>query len=99
MYRAQYQLPAPIKDPAFAVVGAGRFALLGGLDSSEVSSATIELADLKGVVRTANLPLAQHDAQGAEIGGDVYVFRRGEARPPSSTTSSASTPPEASCRP
>ena len=45
VYRPWYQLPAPLKDPAFAVLGGGRFALLGGLDSSEVSSAGIEIAD------------------------------------------------------
>ena len=79
VYRPRYLLPAPLKDPAFAVVGAGRFALLGGLDSSEVSSAGIEVADLHGVVRTASLPLAQHDAQGAQLGGEVYVFGGGSS--------------------
>lgn len=72
-------LPAPLKDPAFAVLGAGRFALLGGLDSAEVSSAGIEVADLHGVLRTASLPLAQHDAQGALLGGTVYVFGGGSS--------------------
>ena len=61
------------------MLGAGRFALLGGLDSSEVSSAGIEVADLHGVLRTASLPLAQHDAQGAQLGGRVYVFGGGSA--------------------
>ena len=79
VYRSRYQLPAPLKDPAFAVLGAGRFALLGGLDSSEVSSAGIEVADLHGVLRTASLPLAQHDAQGALLGGRVYVFGGGSS--------------------
>ena len=79
MYRARYQLPAPLKDPAFAGLGAGRFALLGGLDSSEVSSAGIEIADGSGVLHTASLPLAQHDAQAAELGGEVYVFGGGSS--------------------
>ncbi|HUA71469.1 MAG TPA: kelch repeat-containing protein [Solirubrobacteraceae bacterium] len=79
VYRSRYMLPAPIKDPAFAVLGAGRFALLGGLDSSEVSSASIEVGDLGGVRGSASLPLAQHDAQGAELGGKVYVFGGGSA--------------------
>ena len=79
VYRPQYQLPAPIKDPAFAVLGGGRFALLGGLDSSEVSSATIEVADLHGVLHTASLPVAQHDAQGALLDGRVYVFGGGSS--------------------
>ena len=79
VYRPRYQLPAPLKDPAFAALGAGRFALLGGLDSSEVSSAGIEVADAAGVLHTGSLPLAQHDAQGAELGGEVYVFGGGSA--------------------
>ena len=79
VYHPRYQLPAPLKDPAVAVLGAGRFALFGGLDSSEVSSAGIEIADASGVLHTGRLPLAQHDAQGAELGGEVYVFGGGSA--------------------
>jgi hypothetical protein len=79
VYRPRYELTAPLKDPAFAALGAGRFALLGGLDSSEVSSASIEVGDVHGVRTTATLPLAQHDAQGAEIGDRVYVFGGGSA--------------------
>ena len=55
----------------------GRFALLGGLDSSEVSSAGIEVARPPRRAHTASLPLAQHDAQGAALGGRVYVFGGG----------------------
>jgi N-acetylneuraminic acid mutarotase len=79
VYRSRYQLPAALKDPAFAPLGAARFALLGGLDSSEVSSAGIAVADLHGVLQTASLPLAQHDAQAADLGGVVYVFGGGSA--------------------
>ncbi len=79
VYRPWYKLPAPLKDPAFAVLGAGRFALLGGLDSSEVSSAGIEIADAAGVLHTGSLPLAQPDAQAAELGGKVYVFGGGSS--------------------
>jgi len=79
VFRPLYQLPAPVKDPAYAVLGRGRFALLGGLDSSEVSSATIDVADATGVQHTAILPLAQHDAQGADLGGQVYVFGGGSS--------------------
>jgi Kelch motif len=61
------------------VLGTGRFALLGGLDSSEVSSAGIEVADFHGVLHTASLPLAQHDAQGALLAGRVYVFGGGSS--------------------
>jgi hypothetical protein len=34
VYRSRYQPAAPLKDPAFAGLGAARFALLGGLDSA-----------------------------------------------------------------
>ena len=64
---------------SFRRLGAGRFALFGGLDSSEISSAGIEIADAAGVLRTGRLPLAQHDAQGAALGGEVYVFGGGSA--------------------
>jgi N-acetylneuraminic acid mutarotase len=76
-YRSLYQLAAPVRDPAFAALGDGRFVLLGGLDSSISSTATIALADVHGVLRTASLPAAQHDAQAAQLGGEVYVFGGG----------------------
>ncbi len=79
VYRSRYMLPAPLRDPASAVLGGGRFALLGGLDSADTSSATIEVADLHGVRQTASLPLAQHDAQGAQLDGEVYVFGGGSS--------------------
>jgi N-acetylneuraminic acid mutarotase len=79
VYRPRYPLPAPLKDPAFAALGTGHFALLGGLDSSEVSSASIEVGDVHGIRTSASLPLAQHDAQAAELGGRVYVFGGGSA--------------------
>lgn len=76
-YHPLYSLPAPLRDPASAVLGGGRFALVGGLDAADTSSAGIELADLHGVLHTASLPLAQHDAQGAQLAGMVYVFGGG----------------------
>jgi N-acetylneuraminic acid mutarotase len=76
-YHPLYTLPAPLRDPATAVLGGGHFVLLGGLDAADSSSAGIELADLHGVLRTASLPLAQHDAQGAQLEGKVYVFGGG----------------------
>jgi Galactose oxidase, central domain len=77
VYRPRYQLATTLKDPAFAVLGASRFALVGGLDSSEVPSAGIEVADLHGVLRTASLPLAHHDARGALLAGRMYAFGGG----------------------
>jgi N-acetylneuraminic acid mutarotase len=77
VYHHLYSLPAPLRDPASAVLGSGHFVLLGGLDAADSSSAGIELADLHGVLHTISLPLAQHDAQGAQLGGVVYVFGGG----------------------
>jgi hypothetical protein len=77
IYRPLYSLSAPLRDPASAVLGSGHFVLLGGLDAADSSSAGIELADLHGVLHTGSLPLAQHDAQGAQLGGVVYVFGGG----------------------
>ncbi len=76
-YRTLYLLPSPVRDPAFASLGGGRFVLLGGLDGAGSSTDGIELADLHSVLHTAALPLAQHDAQGALLGHTVYVFGGG----------------------
>jgi Kelch motif len=78
-YHRLYSLPAPLRDPAGAVLGAGRFVLLGGLDAADSSSAGIELADLHRVLRASSLPVAQHDAQGAQLAGLVYVFGGGSS--------------------
>jgi hypothetical protein len=77
-YRPLYALPAALRDPAFAAVGAGRFALLGGLDAADSSVAGIELAGLHGIDGTGALPGAQHDAQAAALGGRVFVFGGGD---------------------
>lgn len=76
-YRRLFALAAPLRDPASAVLTGSRFALLGGLDSADVSTAGIEIANLHGVTHTASLPVAQHDAQAATLGGNVYVFGGG----------------------
>ncbi|MFZ0042118.1 MAG: kelch repeat-containing protein [Solirubrobacteraceae bacterium] len=77
-YRRLYSLPAPLRDPAFATLGGGRFALLGGLDAADVSSSGVLVADGRRVLSTASLPGPQHDAQGALINGSVYVFGGGD---------------------
>ncbi len=77
VYHPLYALAAPLRDPASAVLDRGRFVLVGGLDGADASSAGIEVAGLRGVLRTGSLPLAQHDAQGAELDGQVYVFGGG----------------------
>jgi N-acetylneuraminic acid mutarotase len=76
-YRHLYTLPAPLRDPAYAPLGGDRFAMLGGLDSADVSADGVEIADLHGVLHTSTLPGAQHDAQAALLAGDVYVFGGG----------------------
>jgi hypothetical protein len=76
-YRPLYALSAPLRDPATAALGGGRFAMLGGLDAADVSSAGIEVADLSRVLHTGSLPGPQHDAQAANLGGRVYVFGGG----------------------
>jgi hypothetical protein len=76
-YRSLFSLRAPLRDPASAGLGDGRFVLLGGLDAADTSSAGIEVADLRGLLSSFTLPLAQHDAQAAALGGKVYVFGGG----------------------
>ncbi len=76
-YRRLYALDAPLRDPASAPLGGDRFVLLGGLDAADTSTAGIEIANLHGVTRSASLPIAQHDAQAAALGGRVYVFGGG----------------------
>lgn len=76
-YRPLFALRAPLRDPASAALVGERFVLLGGLDAADSSSAGIEIANLRGVTRTASLPIAQHDAQAATLGGSVYVFGGG----------------------
>ena len=79
VYRRLFALPAALRDPASAELGHGQFMLIGGLDSADVSSAGIEVARDTGVLHTSTLALAQHDAQGARLGGRVYVFGGGSA--------------------
>ncbi|MGH2896378.1 MAG: hypothetical protein ACRDPM_24350 [Solirubrobacteraceae bacterium] len=76
-YRPLYTLRAPLRDPAYTVLGGERFAMLGGLDGSDVSVAGIEIADLHRVLHDGALPGPQHDAQAAVLAGKVYVFGGG----------------------
>jgi N-acetylneuraminic acid mutarotase len=71
-------LPAPLQDAAAVSLGAGRVVLLGGLDSSDTSTAAITVLDAGHASGGASLPEAQHDAQGASLGGEVYVFGGGQ---------------------
>lgn len=52
--------------------------LLGGLNAADVSTDAVSVLDRQGPVSSARLPEAQHDAQGAPLGGRVYVFGGGQ---------------------
>ena len=59
-------------------LGAERVVLLGGLDSSDTPMTAITVLDDGHVSGSARLPEAQHDAQGANLGGGVCVFGGGQ---------------------
>jgi N-acetylneuraminic acid mutarotase len=68
-----------LQDAAAVSLGGERLVLLGGLDGSDTSTAAITLLTA-GQAKSAGarLPEAQHDAQGAELGGEIYVFGGGQ---------------------
>jgi hypothetical protein len=76
-YRHLYALPAPLRDPASAVLPTGKFVLVGGLTAADTSAGEIETADLHRVLASGTLPSPQHDAQGTALGGRAYVFGGG----------------------
>jgi N-acetylneuraminic acid mutarotase len=71
-------LPAPLQDAAGVALGGERLVLLGGLDSSDTSTAAITVINAGRISSDGRLPEAQHDAQGAELDGAVYVFGGGQ---------------------
>jgi Kelch motif len=73
-----FALPHAVQDAAGSALGRERVALLGGLDASDSSTAAVSVLDGRGVVATARLPEAQHDAQSAVLAGRVYVFGGGQ---------------------
>lgn len=76
-YQHLYRLPAPLRDPAYASLGAGRFVLIGGLSDVDTSTSEVYVGDLEHVTQAATLGTAQHDAQAATLAGRVYVFGGG----------------------
>ena len=76
-YRRLYALPAPLRDPASAVLPGGKFVFVGGLTAADTSAGEIETANLHGVLANGTLPSPQHDAQGTALGGRAYVFGGG----------------------
>jgi N-acetylneuraminic acid mutarotase len=76
-YRRLYSLPAPLRDPAYASLGGGRFVLIGGLSASDTSTTEVDTGDQSHVTQATTLGVAQHDAQAALLEGRVYVFGGG----------------------
>src|SRR5580693_10015945 len=77
---APYQLPAPLSREV-ALPGAGGLLIAGGLTSQGISTDAVTSLDPgTGVTRAAgHLPAATHDAAGAILGGQTYVFGGGTA--------------------
>jgi hypothetical protein len=71
-------LPAALQDAAAVSLGGARWALLGGLSASDTSTAGIVTFAGLHASGSALLPEAQHDAQAALLGGEVYVFGGGQ---------------------
>ncbi|MBV8994066.1 MAG: hypothetical protein JO287_10300 [Pseudonocardiales bacterium] len=71
-------LPSPIQDPAAASVN-GAAMLLGGLDSSQSSVATIQLVGAHAARALGTLQTPLHDAAAAALGSRVYLFGGGQS--------------------
>ncbi len=78
-YHHAYVLAAPLRDPAYAALGGGRYALIGGLDAADVSTSEVDLGGARAVSQVASIGVPQHDAQAALLGSRVYVFGGGSA--------------------
>ncbi len=76
--RLPFRLHVALQDTAAVGLGAGRIALLGGLNAADTSTAAVSVLDAQGVIGGARLPEPQHDAQGALIDGRAYVFGGGQ---------------------
>ena len=70
-------LPTPVQDAAAATLPDGRVVLLGGIDSSGGSTGAVTILNGGHAQSGGELAAAQHDAQGALLGSDVYVFGGG----------------------
>jgi N-acetylneuraminic acid mutarotase len=77
-YLHLFDLAAPVQDPASAALGPSQFVLLGGLTAADISTDAVIVAGLHSSAVRATLPNAQHDAQAAMLGGNVYVFGGGQ---------------------
>ena len=71
-------LPSAVQDAAIAPLGRSHAVLLGGIDASDESVATITVLSHGSTAGAGVLPVPQHDAQAARLGRFVYVFGGGE---------------------
>jgi hypothetical protein len=77
--RLPFTLPFALQDAAAVALGDGRVALLGGLNATDTSTATVSVLDAHAAAAVGvQLPEAQHDAQGVLLDGRVYVFGGGQ---------------------
>ncbi len=71
-------LPAAVQDAAAAPIPNEGALLLGGLDSSQTSQPSIELAGPDRNNALGKLAVPLHDAAAAAVGGSVYLFGGGQ---------------------
>ena len=77
--RAAGSLPNPLQDASSAPLSGGGVALLGGVDSADLSqTAIIRLADGRSAT-LGSLPTPLHDAAAATLGRSVYLFGGGQS--------------------
>ncbi len=77
-YRRLYALPAPLRDPAYASRGGGRFVLIGGLSASDTSTSEVYAGNRSP--GRASGDAGHRPARrpgGALLDGRVYVFGGG----------------------
>ena len=79
--KAAWQLPAA-RSREVVLAGAHALFVIGGQDASGASTARVWNVPLPAgtTTRLATLPQAAHDAGGAVLGSDVFVFGGGEAQ-------------------
>ena len=75
--RAAGVLPAPVQSPAAAMLPGGPLLVIGGLDSTDVSVATVLAVRGSNSSALGELPQPVHDAAGAALGRRAYVFGGG----------------------
>ena len=76
-----FVLPVALRDSAAIALGPARAALLGGLDSSDSSTAAVTVLDRHAAAAAGRLPEAQHDAQGTLIDGRASCSAAGRSAP------------------